>query len=176
MKKFFFYFFYIIIIFISIFLVDFFLTKILNNYEKKFFIKHPVYHHTFAKNKIFYSKGTKYFTDSLGFRNKKNLKLKQKSEKKRLLIIGDSFTEGIGLDYDKTFVGIISNILNKENIEVLNAGRASYSPVIYLTKIKYLIENEKLEFDEVMVFIDISDAQDEYGYFLNMRNHYQLID
>ena len=123
MKKFFFYFFYIIIIFISIFLVDFFLTKILNNYEKKFFIKHPVYHHTFAKNKIFYSKGTKYFTDSLGFRNKKNLKLKQKSEKKRLLIIGDSFTEGIGLDYDKTFVGIISNILNKENIkhQVLNA-------------------------------------------------------
>jgi len=44
---------------------------------------------------------------------------------------------------------------------VLNAGIQSYSPSIYLNKVEYLIKNEKLEFDKLIVFIDISDFEDE---------------
>ena len=84
-----------------------------------------------------------------------------KSKKHRILFIGDSFTEGIRLNYEDTFVGLIDNALNKKNIEVLNAGVVSYSPIIYWRKIKHLIEDVGLEFHEVVVFIDISDPEDE---------------
>ena len=69
--------------------------------------------------------------------------------------MGDSFTEGIRLNYEDTFVGLIEKELNKKNIEVLNGGRESYSPIIYWRKIKYLIEELGLDFDEVVLFIDI---------------------
>ena len=39
----------------------------------------------------------------------------------------------------------------KENIEVFNAARSSYSPIIYYKKIKFLIESEKIKFDEAIV-------------------------
>ena len=75
--------------------------------------------------------------------------------------MGDSFTEGGLLDYTDTFVGRIDSDLGEKKIEVLNAGVSSYSPIIYWRKIKYLIEDMKLKFDEVVVFIDISDPYDE---------------
>ena len=40
---------------------------------------------------------------------------------KRIMFIGDSFTEGIMLDWEDTFVGIISDSLKNKNVEVLNA-------------------------------------------------------
>jgi hypothetical protein len=45
-------------------------------------------------------------------------------------------------------------------VEFLNAAVVSYSPVIYLQKIKYLLKIG-LHFDEVVVFLDISDIMDE---------------
>ena len=59
-------------------------------------------------------------------------------------------------------MGIIDKELKNENIEVLNAGVGSYHPSIYFDKISYLINNINLEFDELVVFIDISDAYDEF--------------
>ena len=76
------------------------------------------------------------------------------------MFIGDSFTEGLFLPYEKTFVGIIDNELSSKKIEVLNAGVSSYSPIIYFKKIEYLID-KGFEFDELIVFIDISDIEDE---------------
>ncbi len=44
----------------------------------------------------------------------------------------------------------------------------SYSPAIYYRRLKYLIETEGFRFDEVVVFLDISDIQDEVsGVFLD---------
>ena len=76
--------------------------------------------------------------------------------------MGDSFTEGIFLNYEETFVGIIDNYFRSENpsIEVLNAGLSSYSPIIYYHKIKYFLK-EGLKFDHLVVFIDISDIENE---------------
>ena len=59
---------------------------------------------------------------------------------------------------------LIKNLI-KDLYEVLNAGVGSYSPIIYWRKIKYLIEDVGLRFDEVVVYIDISDAQDEASYY-----------
>ena len=76
------------------------------------------------------------------------------------MFIGDSVTEGIFLNYEDTFVGLIDKYFEKKNIQVLNAGVATYSPSIYFAKINYFLE-QGLKFDELVVFIDISDIVDE---------------
>lgn len=131
--------------------------------------KHPVYHHDFKKlfqiDDEFNGRKYKIFTNSLGFKaSGKNIVIKD-SKNKRILFIGDSFTEGASLNYENTFPGIIEDKLKKKNISILNASRASYSPIIYWRKIKYLIEIEKLKFTDLVVAIDISDIEDEAKYY-----------
>ena len=75
-----------------------------------------------------------------------------------IAFIGDSFTEGIGLEYEKTFVGIISKKLKKKKIA--NLATASYSPSIYFSKLNYLINNG-YKFGEIIVFMDLSDLSDD---------------
>jgi hypothetical protein len=101
-------------------------------------------------------------TDSLGFRDASARKVPLKSASRRILLIGDSFAEGIGVSFDDSFAGLLSRAGQErsEKIEFLNAGVASYSPSIYYKKIKYLIERG-LQFDEVVVFSDTSDVTDE---------------
>ena len=54
---------------------------------------------------------------------------------------------------------------------MINGAVTSYSPIIYFTKIRYLIEN-KIKFDEVFLFIDISDPFDEvFRYKLNNKGN-----
>ncbi len=128
-------------------------------------IKSNIYHHDLAKNaneKDSTWGDTTYTTktNSLGFRDRINRKIPLKTEKKRLVFIGDSVTEGLGLNYEDTFVGLIENAL-KEKHSILNAGVTSYSPIIYWKKIDYLINKVGLQFDELIVYLDVSDIQDE---------------
>jgi hypothetical protein len=81
----------------------------------------------------------------------------------RVLFVGDSFTEGVGVTYDESFVGIVDGALDARGADVLNAGVSSYSPKLYYLKTKFLIEGG-LVFDQLFVFIDISDAVDELAY------------
>jgi len=128
-------------------------------------IKSDLYHHDLAKNAnkknsiwgdVIYT--TK--TNSLGFRDRANRKIPLKTEKKRLVFIGDSVTEGLGLNYEETFVGLIDNALKGEH-SVLNAGVTSYSPIIYWKKVDCLINKIGLQFDELIVYLEVSDIQDE---------------
>jgi hypothetical protein len=86
-----------------------------------------------------------------------------KSDKPRIVFLGDSFTEGLGVPWGETFVGRIAEALEPKGIEVLNAATASYSPLLYYDKMKYWIE-QGLVFDELVVFVDISDVRDELAY------------
>ena len=104
------------------------------------------------------------YTNSFAFKDKSRRKIETANSKYRILFIGDSFTEGVNLPYEKTFVGIIDQGLDKNNFEVLNAGVSSFSPKLYYLKIKHLLETIGLKFDELNVFIDISDIQNEIGY------------
>jgi len=170
----------IIIIFITLF-VDFILTFLFvskfNFYEKNYpILAHRIanvnFHHSFEENvnttDYWGSHKYKFFTNSLGFKDALNREIEKKSDsKKRIIFIGDSFTEGIGFEYNDTFVGLLDKKNANQNIEILNAGVASQSPIIYFKKIKYLIEVENVKFDELIVFLDISDIPDEYYYNLN---------
>lgn len=63
-----------------------------------------------------------FYTNSLGFRDASPREVSLKRKGRRLLIIGDSITEGVGVVYEKTFAGIIDKTLQKDGIETLNAG------------------------------------------------------
>jgi len=109
---------------------------------------------------------TDYRINSLGLRDASARQVPLRSHGRRLLFIGDSFTEGIGIAYDKTFVGLVARALEPKGVEVLNAGCASYSPIMYYRKVRWLFD-QGFRFDELAVFIDVGDVQDEVTYFLD---------
>ena len=56
------------------------------------------------------------------------------SFKYKYAFLGDSFTEGLGLNYSDTFAGMLSDY---SRYEIINMGVTSYSPIIYWNKIKW---------------------------------------
>jgi lysophospholipase L1-like esterase len=133
-------------------------------------IHSPRYHHDLAPNRnieaarwgsLRYS----FATNSLGFKDRAIREVPKTSHVKRLLFIGDSFTEGNGFSFDDTFPGLVDQALQADGTgskaTVLNAGVSSYSPAIYYRKVRHLLEDAELSVDAVVVFIDISDIDDE---------------
>ncbi len=160
----------IVVVIIFCIIIDFITAQIfIDNDIHSFRISHSYYHHgllpcktvtTTWDNKNFYS----FYTNSLGFRDRHECYVPLKNKNKTILLIGDSHTEGVGLKYEDTYAGILDNRLNSDSIEVLNAAVVSYCPKLYYYKIKYLVEEVGLQFDELLVFIDISDIQNELVY------------
>lgn len=107
------------------------------------------------------------YTNSLGLVDSSPRFVPLKKKGKRVLFMGDSFTEGVGYPWEKTMTGILSKKFAEQGTELLNGGVISYSPKLHYLKTKFLIE-KGLEFDELFVFIDISDIIDEvvYDYFI----------
>ncbi len=100
-------------------------------------------------------------TNSLGFMDASTREVPKESPRHRILVLGDSMTQGVGYPFEETFVGRIAAGLDADGVEVLNAAVMSYSPAIYYRKTRYLLEDVGLRFDEVIVFLDISDIADE---------------
>ena len=127
------------------------------------------YKYTFKKEVQFTSQydGNIYniFTNDLGFRDDRIKKLDRK--KLFSILIGDSFVEGVGLEYPDTIVGMLNKELKNDDFEYLNAGVASYSSYIYFKKIEDIIKkNDDLRIKEVIVFLDKSDVSDDEKYLL----------
>jgi len=173
----------IVFLILFILIIDLFLAQIakvtikfwdVSKIEKNYRIKSDIYHHDLAKmvdaTGIWGIKQYKILTNSLGFKDKDNQIVDLKSDKYRLLFMGDSFTEGIGVSYENTFVGIIDDNFSKNGIEVLNAAVGTYSPSIYYRKVKYLLEDVQLKFNELVVFIDLSDIYDEIYFYDTDKN------
>lgn len=137
-------------------------------------IDHPYYHHDLRPMMTENAKwgDLKYIirTNSLGFKDSATREVDLDPDKNRILIIGDSFTEGLGYDYEQTFCGLLQEML-KDSVEILNAGVTSYSPKLYYLKVKKLLE-KGLKFNRLIVMLDISDMQDEciYEYFVPRNN------
>jgi lysophospholipase L1-like esterase len=106
-------------------------------------------------------------TNSLGFLDASNRVVALEPAHRRILLIGDGFTEGLGVAFESTFAGRIATQLAASEVDVLNAAVSSYSPAIYYRKVKYLIEDVHLRFDELVVFIDMTDVRDETLYELD---------
>jgi hypothetical protein len=101
------------------------------------------------------------FTNNLAFRDHRMRDVPRVDPRPRLLLLGDSFTEG-KIAWNLSFAGRIANRFPQ--YDFLNGGVTSYSPSNYLNIAAKLLQSG-VEFDEAMVFIDISDAQDEAAYY-----------
>lgn len=129
-------------------------------------IANPVYDHGLAAgfdgHDVWGEVRHRLVTNSLGFKDASTRTIPLKPASRRVLLIGDSFAEGIGMGYEDSFAGLLQRAGQQRNdrIEFLNAGVASYSPSIYYKKIKYLLDLG-LQFDEVVVLSDTSDVTDE---------------
>tara|TARA_B100000029_G_scaffold516568_1_gene631215 strand:- start:2660 stop:3616 length:957 start_codon:yes stop_codon:yes gene_type:complete len=122
---------------------------------------HPVFHHTIKKNYKTFTAGwgdrkLTFCSDNFGFRNKCDVINKSKTFD--IGIIGDSQTEGLGINFEDTFTHLISKQIPEKN--VANLAVASYSPAIYYSKIKFLL-NDNFKFNEIIVFLDLSDLHDD---------------
>ena len=102
-----------------------------------------------------------FTTNSLGFRDERIREVPLTSSHPRILILGDSATEGM-TSWQDSFVGRIA--ARFPQYEFLNSSVEGYSPSNYLNTAKMLID-QGVDFDEAIVFIDISDAQDEAAFF-----------
>ena len=153
-----------------------FKSKLYNNRAHR--IKSFHYHHDLRPMSSFYDQWgyEKYqiYTNSLGFKDQNNRKVKFKD--RNILFIGDSFTEGVGIKYEDTFVGLIDSELKKKynDIEVLNAGVQSYSTSIYLSKLYHLLERKKLPITDVVVMISGGDIFDDHYKYLDLNDDYIL--
>lgn len=134
--------------------------------ERQFRIPSEEYHHGLLANYSGYDLwgGRRYrlFTNSLGMKDAAVREVSAGAASHRILLIGDSFTEGLGLPFEETFAGMLYRAGQERSrrVEFLNAGVSSNSPVIYYKKVKYLLDRG-VHLDEVVVFSDPSDIQDE---------------
>ena len=151
-------------------------SKLYNNRAHR--IKSFYYHHDLRPMASFYDhwgyEKYKIYTNNLGFKDSSNREVKFK--KKNILFIGDSFTEGVGVKYEDTYVGLIErNLKTKSNdIEVLNAGVQSYSTSIYLSKLYHLLERKKLPITDVVVVISGGDIFDDHYKYLDLNDDFIL--
>lgn len=163
-----------IVITLGFFICDLLFTNVLeftgiynppHKLEHRYRAAHPVYHHTLEANidgyeALFGPIQYSVSTNSLGFKDRAPREIPLTAGSERIIFIGDSFTEGIGIEYPDTFVGVIDERLSPRGTQVLTAGVNSYSPIIYRRKIEYLVE-QGLTFDHLVVLIDLSDIRDE---------------
>ncbi|MFQ5508528.1 MAG: SGNH/GDSL hydrolase family protein [Leptospirillia bacterium] len=129
----------------------------------------PTFHHGFLPNRQIEdaewgAHRYGFYTNSLGMKDKAVREVAAEPADRRLLIIGDSFTEGAGFNFEATFPGLIAERLAPSGVEVLNAGVISYAPSIYDRRVRQLWD-EGLRFDRVAVFLDISDIEDEAVFY-----------
>jgi hypothetical protein len=159
----------IFFLFILFFFLDFILGIffIKEDYQS-FRVQHYYYHHGLRPNQEAFTRWNvniyPFNTNSLGFRDIKPRNINLGKNKRRILFLGDSHTEGVDLPYELTFSGILAAKAEQHNTEIISIAAVSYSPRIHYLTTEFLIEKKKLECDEIFVFIDISDIQNELVY------------
>jgi len=160
---------YLVFIFFFILILDFGFGRIFIPRSYSFFrTLNPVYHHGLLPNQ----KGLAawgplvypFSTNSLGFRDASSRDINLETDKKRILILGDSHTEAVGINFEDSFFSRLSVSAQRKNIDLLNGAVVSYSPKIYYLRVKDLLEEVHLSFQELWVFLDLSDLQNELAY------------
>jgi hypothetical protein len=125
-------------------------------------IDDPIRHHRWRANARGRVRGIAYETNSLGLRDREYAETKPPGAF-RILMLGDSFTEGWTLEFDNVAAKQIERSLAarcRRRYEVINAGNASYSPLL-----EYLLLKEigpRLKPDLVLLNFDMTDVHDDF--------------
>ena len=128
-------------------------------------VRDPVRHHAFKPNcastDYWGTEKYKFFTNSLGFRDERIREVPLTDPRPRILILGDSFTQG-EIAWPDSFVGRIATRFPQ--YDFLNGGVAGYSPSNYLNTTRMVLA-AGVKFDEVIVFLDNSVVAQEAGFY-----------
>src|SRR3989344_7871559 len=113
---------------------------------------------------------TTYNINSAGIRDQE-YSLEKPAGIYRVLVTGDSFTEGFGVENNEAFVNKLEAYVNQTSdrqVEAINAGVSSWSP----TTEYIFLKNFGLKFnpDLVIVVVTVSDFSDEYFYEREVAN------
>lgn len=142
-------------------------------------IAHPIYDHSLKPNAKWVDRygpyEAPYFSNSLGFRDGKIREVAMNPGQPRVVFIGDSFTDGVGVPWEETFAGRLEQRLAPEGIEVLNAGCNSYTPILARIKLRHWVADRGLRIDRVVLFLDLSDLKDELFYEEDPEGRARLI-
>ena len=107
-----------------------------------------------------------FYTNSLGWKDDRpDRVIAKRPDRERIVFLGDSFTEGLGYVQPETLSGVAERELNAagRRCEVLNGGRASYSPLLEYQRLKKFLA-AGYHADTVVLLYDVSDAEDELFY------------
>lgn len=137
----------------------------LRYYDNTHRIRSEVFHHGLAPGRevldVWGRRGYRLAINSLGFKDASARHVPADGGTPRLVVIGDSFTEGVGFPFEQTFAGHLGTALEPKGVEVLNAGVISFAPSLYFRRLRHVMVEEGLRVDEVVVFLDISDIFEE---------------
>ena len=126
---------------------------------------HAPWHHDLAPNqnsmrpwgKILYP----FRTDRYGFRAGTCASGEGDKSKPAIFVVGDLFTEGLGVPYEESFAGLMACEAAREGKAVWNLGVMAFSPVIYHRKIRAAAEKLGIGPTRIYVFLDLSDITDD---------------
>jgi len=128
-------------------------------------VANPVRHHALKPNCAFVERWGRdrydYFTNSLGFRDAKVRDIPLTEARPRILILGNSYTEGES-SWPDSYVGKIAAALPQ--YDFLNGGGASYSPSNHLNIVRNLLA-DGVQFDEVIIFSGAFDVFNEDAFY-----------
>jgi hypothetical protein len=130
----------------------------------------PVRHHAYKPNCSFLDHWGKqwydFSTNSLAFRDEKVRQVPLADAKARILLLGDSFTEG-QLPWNNSYAAMLASRLPQ--YDFLNGGVGSYSPSNYFNVAKKVLD-VGYEIDEVIVFLDTADTADEAAFYRDVNS------
>ncbi|MDA9663449.1 hypothetical protein N9T65_01060 [Candidatus Pelagibacter sp.] len=120
-------------------------------------------------NKRYYSQlngHIRHCTNTNGFR----VDCDNISDKKHYdyLFLGNIFTEGRHLSFNETFFGLIES--TNKNLSIGNLGASSMQIDDYLKKIIKVINDKNITFDEIVLYLDISNFQNFSTISLSTKN------
>jgi hypothetical protein len=123
----------------------------------------PVLHHRFRPGATKKISGSWYRTNSLGLRDHEYAAAPPPGTY-RILMLGDSFTEGFRLAFEDTVAKRVERGLNdgrcRGRYEVVNAGIGSYSPILEYLLLKQLADRVRPHM--VVQNFDMTDVHDDF--------------
>ena len=130
-------------------------------------IANPAYDHGFAANfdgyDVWGEVRYRLVTNSLGFKDASVREVPLKSASRRILLIGDSFAEGIGMNFEKLLRRPARTAPDRSAARKSNSSTPASHPIrrASITRRSSICIESGLQFDEVVLFSDTSDVTDE---------------
>jgi lysophospholipase L1-like esterase len=143
------------------------MTFIVMLYGYNYYLYKTDYSLTLPKNGVFknerYTWGNLVRNNNFGFRDDFDIKTPKPKNTKRILVLGDSFTWGAGLDVNQRYTNILNKRLNNEllqsinKIEVINAASSGGALVYHRDKLIKILK--KVEPDIIFYGFVLNDTQ-----------------